>query len=88
MDHTLYLDYDGVLHPADVRATIDEPDRPRVYVRGEPTDAPLFEHVDLLERLLEPFPLVAIILATSWVRMFSYAKPRSRSAPCLNEGPQ
>jgi hypothetical protein len=68
----LYLDYDGVLHPADVRVTKVEPAQPRVYVGGQPTDHPLFEHATLLERILEPFPNVRISLSTSWVRMLGY----------------
>lgn len=68
----LYLDYDGVLHPADVRVALAEPRRPQVYVRGEPTSHPLFEHVELLETLLKPFPTLRIILATSWVREFGF----------------
>jgi len=66
----LYLDYDGVLHPADVRVTTDALRRPQVYIRGKPTSHPLFEHVELLESLLQPFPALRIILATSWVREF------------------
>lgn len=68
----LYLDYDGVLHPADVRVTRDEPLRPRVYVRGEPTDQPLFRYMSLLELLLAPYPELRIVLSTSWVRAFGY----------------
>lgn len=68
---TLYLDFDGVLHPADVRVTQAEPRRPRVY-NGGPTDHPLLEHVHLLERILAPFGDVKIILSTSWVRVLGY----------------
>lgn len=50
----LYLDFDGVLHPADVRVTPAEPRRSVVYVRGEATALPFFEHLALLENLLEP----------------------------------
>lgn len=68
----LYLDYDGVLHPADVRIARNEPQRPRVYNGGRPTNHLLFEHAPLLERVLEPFPDVRISLSTSWVRMLGY----------------
>lgn len=68
---TVYLDFDGVLHPADVRVTAAEPLRPRVY-NGEPTDHLLFEHAPLLERILMPHPQVRLILATSWVRTLGY----------------
>lgn len=67
----LYLDYDGVLHPADVRLTGAALARPRVY-NGDPTDHPLFEHAMLLERTLAPFPEVRLVLATSWVRTLGY----------------
>lgn len=68
----LYLDYDGVLHPADVRVTKAEPLRPKIYKRGKPTEHPLFEHASLLVRVLDAFPDVRISLATSWVRTLSY----------------
>ena len=68
----LYLDFDGVLHPADVRVTREEPTRPRVYDGNRPTDHPLFEHAALLERILQPYPSVRISLCTSWVRMLGY----------------
>lgn len=67
----LYLDYDGVLHPADVRVTKDNP-QPQVYERGRATTHPLFEHAMLLEHILEPFADVRISLSTSWVRVLGY----------------
>jgi len=72
MNPILYLDYDGVLHPADVRVTKAEPLRPRVYIGGRPSDHPLFEHALLLELLLLPFPDVRIVLSTAWVRTLGY----------------
>lgn len=71
MTPVLYLDFDGVLHPADVRVTTSEPKRPRVY-NGGPTDHPLLEHAPLLERILAPFTDVKIVLSTSWVRVLGY----------------
>jgi hypothetical protein len=68
MGPVLYLDYDGVLHPADVRVPVDDRTRARVYYRGQPTAHPLFEHAPLLERILQPFPAVQIVLATLWAR--------------------
>lgn len=79
----LYLDYDGVLHPADVRVSPEEPRRPQVYFRGVPTARPLFEHLPLLEALLEPFPDLRIILSTSWVREFGYAFALEQLTPGL-----
>lgn len=79
---TLYLDFDGVLHPADVR--VSPVDRaPRVYVRGQPTNRQLFEHLPLLERLLEPHPQLRIILSTSWVREFGYEFALKQLTPSL-----
>jgi len=83
MTPLLYLDYDGVLHPADVRVTKDEPMQPRVYSGGQPTDHQLFEHAALLERILQPFPDVRISLATSWVRTLGYEFAKQQLPPAL-----
>lgn len=80
---TLYLDYDGVLHPADVRVNREGLRTPQVYIKGKPSSHPLFEHVRLLETILEPFPSVQIILATSWVREFGYEFALSHLTPRL-----
>lgn len=79
----LYLDYDGVLHPADVRVNRDAPRQPQVYIQGKPTSHPLFEHTRLLEGLLEPFPALRIVLATSWVREFGYDYALEQLTPGL-----
>lgn len=79
----LYLDYDGVLHPPDVRATAAEPLRPRVYEKGQPTDRLLFEHASLLVTILAAFPEVRISLATSWVRTLGYEFAVQQLPPAL-----
>lgn len=79
----LYLDYDGVLHPADVRVSPETHWEPQVYMRGQPTAHSLFEHVALLERLLEPYPELRIILSTSWVRRFGYEFSLEQLTPGL-----
>lgn len=79
----LYLDYDGILHPSDVRVTREAPLQPRVYVRGEPTDQPLFRYMSLLELLLAPHPELRIVLATSWVRAFGYEFAIAQLSPKL-----
>lgn len=69
-DAVLYLDFDGVLHHEDVRGG-----------RGHPTKfGPdvgkghrLFQHAGLLEELLAPYPVVRIVLSTSWVRVKGYS---------------
>jgi hypothetical protein len=81
----LYLDFDGVLHPADVRVTRDEPLRPRIYNRGQPTDRPLFQHQLLLAILLRPYPEVRIVLSTSWARAFGYEFAVNQLMPELRE---
>ena len=85
MNPVLYLDFDGILHPADVRVTPEEPLHPRVYVRGRPTDEPLFRYVSLLELLVYPHPDLRIVLATSWVRAFGYENALKRLSPALQE---
>lgn len=85
MNPVLYLDFDGILHPADVRVTPEEPRRPKVYVHGNPTDEPLFRYVSLLELLLSPYPDLRIVLATSWVRAFGYESALKRLSPALQE---
>jgi hypothetical protein len=79
----LYLDYDGVLHPADVRVTKAEPLRPQIYQKGRPTDRRLFEHASLLAHILDAFPDVRISLATSWVRTFGYEFAVQQLPPVL-----
>lgn len=83
MSPVLYLDYDGVLHPADVRVTQEQPLRPRVYVRGRATDEPLFRYVALLELLLAPYPELQIVLSTSWVQALGYDFSVKQLSPAL-----
>lgn len=79
----LYLDFDGVLHAADVRVTKDEPLRPRVY--DKPSDQPLFRYASLLELLLAPYPEVRIVLSTSWVHAFGYEFAFKQLPPSIQE---
>lgn len=60
----LYLDFDGVLHHEDCRWNKHGP-----YING-PVEYKVFQHVGLLEQLLEPYPQVKIVLSTSWVRTY------------------
>ena len=74
----LYLDYDGVLHHENVLwhpkigAYLSAPDG---YV--------LFQHAELLERMLAPYPQVQIVLSTSWVRRYGYARSTKQLRPSL-----
>ena len=83
MNPILYLDFDGVLHPADVRVPLDDRTRARVYYRGQPTDHPLFEHAPLLERILQPYPDVKIVLATLWARELGLEYAAQQLPPAL-----
>lgn len=61
----LYLDYDGVLGHENVRIGPDgEP-----YLQA-PERYRLFQHVDLLQELLAPYPDVRIVLSTAWAARF------------------
>lgn len=67
---TLFLDYDGVLHPD------------AVYRKGERivlrTDGfRLFEWTDVLEDLLTPYPALQVVLSTSWARVLGFDAARS-----------
>lgn len=74
----LYVDYDGVLHHENVLwhpkigAYLSAPDG---YV--------LFQHAELLERMLAPYPEVQIVLSTSWVRRYGCAKSAKQLRPSL-----
>ena len=85
MSPVLYLDFDGILHPADVRVSREEPLHPCVYARGQPTDEPLFQYMSLLELLLAPYPELKIVLATSWVRALGYEFALKQLSPALQE---
>ena len=79
----LYLDFDGVLHPADVvrHARRDSPGRaaralPREIALGRASQAAhaLFENAGLLEQALAPYPQVRIVLSTSWVPTLGFER--------------
>lgn len=73
----LYLDYDGVLGHENVRVGPDgEP-----YLQAPPRYR-LFQHVELLEELLAPYPCLQIVLSTSWAARFGM----QRAASYLPEG--
>lgn len=74
----LALDFDGVLHHENVLW------HPRVgaYLSAPP-QFKLFQHVDLLERSLAPYPAVQIVLSTSWVRQYGCAKATKNLSPAL-----
>ena len=69
----LYLDYDGVLHPEPVYR------HPRggMYFGLEHAGHSLFEYAEVLVEALAPYPEVAIVLSTSWVRVLSYSQAKA-----------
>lgn len=70
LHRVIYLDFDGVLHPAGIR---------RHYLTGELScddGQPLFRWLPVLERLLEG-QSVNIVLSTSWVFAFGFEKTMS-----------
>lgn len=69
MQPVLFLGYDGCLHAAGVRHLEGVPQH---HVEGHT----LFEWSDSLVNLLEPYPNVAIVLNTAWVRIYGFDKAR------------
>ncbi|BDB72251.1 hypothetical protein Cthiooxydans_46630 [Comamonas thiooxydans] len=69
----LYLDYDGVLHPEPVYR------HPKggMYFSVDHAGHRLFENAELLVEALAPYPEVAIVLSTSWVRVLSYSQAKA-----------
>lgn len=74
----LYLDYDGVLHHHEVwwHASTGP------YLRA-PEGYTLFQHSEVLEQLLGPYPQVQIVLSTTWVQRFGRAKAARELRPAL-----
>ena len=74
----LYLDYDGVLHHENVIW------HPFVgcYLSA-PDGYKIFQHLDLLEDALAPYPLVRIVLSTTWVRRYGCAGAAKNLHPSL-----
>lgn len=69
----LYQDFDGVLHHGEVywKKNVG------AYIKAAPQYT-LFQHAALLERLLDPFPQVRLVLSTSWVVRYGYWKAKKR----------
>ncbi|MGV6953155.1 HAD domain-containing protein [Pseudomonas chlororaphis] len=64
--HILFLDFDGVLHPDAVYLS-----------RQGPTlkaDGTLFMWAPILADLLDDFPMISLVLSTSWVRHLGYKR--------------
>lgn len=65
----LFLDYDGVLHPDAVYRRLNG--QIELRVPGE-----LFMWAPLLEKIIEEYPELRIVLSTSWVRVLGFRRAR------------
>lgn len=63
----VYLDFDGVLHPDRVYRS----PRKGPYLKDAKGHR-LFEHAELLEQLLQPYPDIRVVLSTSWVMHYGF----------------
>lgn len=75
MAATLFLDFDGVLHPDQVYITSSGP---RLRTAGE-----LFMWAPILEEELAPYPDLKIVLSTSWVRNLGFSRAKKRLSTSL-----
>ena len=64
--HILFLDFDGVLHPDAVYLSRQGP-----TLKSEGT---LFMWAPILANLLDDFPIISLVLSTSWVRHLGYKR--------------
>lgn len=64
--HVLFLDFDGVLHPDAVYLSRQGP-----ILKAEGT---LFMWAPILANLLVDFPMISLVLSTSWVRHLGYKR--------------
>jgi hypothetical protein len=79
-ERLLYLDFDGVLHHENVLW------HPHIgaYLCA-PAGYVLFQHSELLETLLAPYPDVKIVLSTAWVRRYRFARTAKQLRPALRQ---
>lgn len=77
-ERVLYLDFDGVLHHEN---RFWYPRRGAYLVA--PHGYTLFQHVPLLDGLLEPYQNIQIVLSTSWLRRYGYSWTAKRLSPKL-----
>lgn len=67
---TLFLDFDGVLHPDEVYRVGE-----RIVLRMDGFS--LFEWSEVLDELIAPYPSLQIVLSTSWVRILGFEVARA-----------
>lgn len=75
---TLFLDFDGVLHPDEVYCV-----RGQIILKMDGFD--LFEWSPILEELLAPYPDLQIVLSTSWVRVVGFDEACARLTKPLRQ---
>lgn len=75
----IFIDYDGVMHHAEVYV------HPKMGIYIRALGFTLFQWMPILERLLAPYPEVAIILSTSWVPVKSFSFAKGQLTPALRE---
>lgn len=80
----LYLDFDGVLHPAAVWLKTENNASPVLEERYASEHA-LFEHSRTLEELLAPYPDVRLVLSTAWVLVHGIDYAATRLPRALRE---
>jgi hypothetical protein len=66
----LYLDFDGCVHH---EAVYWDPVHRQPILKAPPRYT-LFQHAALLDEMLAPYPGIAIVLTTSWVRHYGIRK--------------
>lgn len=67
---TLFLDFDGVLHPDEVYRVGE-----RIVLRMDGFN--LFEWAEVLSELIAPYSELQIVLSTSWVRQLGFEVSRA-----------
>jgi hypothetical protein len=75
----LYLDFDNVLHGDVLRF------RTPPTLRPETQGQDLFENAPILDRLLEPYPDLKVVLSTSWVRELGFSRAREALPASLQQ---
>jgi hypothetical protein len=76
----IYLDYDGVVHGGGATRHRKPPN-----IRPELPGHELFEHLPIVQSLLEPYPAVRIVLSTSWVRALDFGRAKNYLTPDLQQ---
>jgi hypothetical protein len=74
----LYLDFDGILHPADVWY---ETASNQISLRAP--GHVLFESMPVLEAAIVPYPALKIVLSTTWVQTFGFQHAKERLSEAL-----